>query len=1197
MEYSHSDNLAANNDLFPAASVAVDKNREPPKSTRINKMVMHGFKSFARHTEILFGDKFNCILGPNGSGKSNVLDGLCFVLGKSSSRDLRAEKSANLIYNGGKAKNQAKQGEVSIYFDNSSKVFPTQDDEIKISRIVRENGQSIYRINDKVMTRQQVTNLLSLAKIDPDGYNIILQGDIIRFVEMPPEERRTLIEDIAGISIYEEKKHKALLELEKVEQHIRETEIILAERSTYLKELKKDRDEAFKYKEMSDRIRESKASYIKIQIDKKTKDKSDLQEKIEDGNKNLEKTRAIIAKLKAQNEEKKKEIDNLSKEIEEKGEIGQVKLNKEIESLKIDLAKHNSRIDACKGELLKIKQRRYDLKSSIADIDKRISQLSSEKKEFEQASMSKSKDMAIINGKIIQFKEKNKLGSIPDIEKNVEEIDSKADELQKQIASLRESQHNLIREKDRIASDISILDDKIKKVIDIEKEQKQQMDMLKDKRQSFKTLTLELNKRLDEDSSFAIQLSESRRKLNAISEEIAKLRAKDITIKEFARGDLAVKKILELKGKRDGIYGTVADLGNVSSKYAVALEVAAGGRIKSIVVESDRLAAELIEYLKQNRLGAATFLPLNKLSSKETSDDVKKIVGAKGVHDIALKLVSYDSKFKKVFSYVFSDTVIVDNIHTATRLGVGKAKFVSLDGDVAETSGAMHGGFREKKREAFGFKEREVSENLEEGERKFAELSSLIDVLEKRRSENEAKITQMREQKAMLEGEIIKSETSMHLELGDAEVSRERQKELALREIDIDRQIAQISEKIACHNKELTNLKIEKQKLRGEIAQLNNPTLLAELNTFEQKFKELSEDIIRIGSEIKNIDSQVANIFSPEKEKTERILKHLDKDEEDFGSELNNILGAISLKDCALKEKEHLAKEFYAKFKALFSRQGDIKEDIQKNEFEAEKLSEDCRQTEIKINFNSLKNAEFSAGLYALNQEFFQYEGVHLNLEKDEQQLKSEISRFEKMREEIGSVNMRALEVYDEAEKQYKDFTEKKEKLSEEKTEVIDMMKEIEGKKKELFMKTFDIVNGNFKNFFGMITTKGAEATLVLENEENPFEGGVRINVKITGSKFLDIRGLSGGEKTLTALAFIFAIQEHEPASFYVLDEVDAALDKQNSEKLAKLIRKYSDRAQYIMISHNDNVIAQADVLYGVSMNSDGISQVVSLKI
>ncbi|MEK6984277.1 MAG: chromosome segregation protein SMC [Nanoarchaeota archaeon] len=1185
---------SSNAQAMPQIAVA---STESAKATRINKMVMQGFKSFAKHTEILFGGSFNCVLGPNGAGKSNVLDALCFVLGKSSSRDLRAEKSANLIYNGGKTKNPAKQGEVSIYFDNSNRVFPSEDQEVKISRVVRQNGQSIYRINGKVMTRQQVMNLLSLAKIDPDGYNIILQGDIIKFVEMHPQERRILVEDIAGISIYEEKKHKAMLELEKVEQHLRETDLILTERNTYLKELKNDRDQALKYKEMSERIKQNKASYLRMQIDKKDAEKKAIREKIDTGSKDLDALREKIAKLKRENEEKRKQIGEISKEIEEKGEIEQVRLNKDVEALKIDLTKNNSRIDTCKSELSKIAQRRIDLKGSIGDIENRIGQLAREKEEYESQSGAKNKDRETISNKIIKFKEKNKLDSVADIENRVEAIDRGADELQKEIMTLRENQHNLIRDKDRIGHEIGIIEDKIKKVVDVEEEHKQQLDALKDKRQIFKNTTLELNKCLDEDSSLAVQLGDARRKLYAANEEIAKLRAKDLAIREIARGDLAVKKILELKGKREGIYGTVADLGNVSSKYAVALEVAAGPRIKSIVVESDKLAAELIQYLKQNKLGTATFLPLNKINRKEAGDEAKKLIGAKGVHDLAINLVSFDQKFKKIFSYVFSDSVVVDDINVAIRLGVGKAKFVTLDGDVAEVSGAMHGGFRERKKEAFGFKEREVAASLEDNEKKIHELGNFMHILEKRRSENEAKIIDLREKKAVFEGEIIKSETSMHLEPDNTEVSRQQQKELQAREMEIDKEINKINNKISESNSQLTNLKIEKQRLRGVISQLNDPTLLAELNAFEQKFRELSEEIIRLGSEIKNIDAQIINIFIPDKDKTEKILKQLDKDNEDFNAELNRLRDAAVQKESMLKEKELLAKEFYIRFKDLFSKQGRINEEVQKNETAVEKLAEESRQVEIKVNFNSLKNAEIAASLAASNQEFQQYEGVKLDLGKTEEQLRNEISRFEKMREEIGSVNMRALEVYEEAERQYNEFLDKKERLRMEKDDVLAMMKEVEGKKKELFMKTFDVVNTNFKNFFAMLTTKGAEAALVIENGENPFEAGVRINVKITGSKFLDIRSLSGGEKTLTALAFIFAIQEHEPASFYVLDEVDAALDKHNSERLAKLIRTYTDKAQYIMISHNDNVVSEADILYGVSMNSDGISQVVSLKI
>ncbi|MEK6808205.1 MAG: AAA family ATPase, partial [Nanoarchaeota archaeon] len=272
--------------------------------TKINKILMHGFKSFAKHTEIYFNSDFNCILGPNGAGKSNVLDAICFVLGKSSSKSLRAERASNLIYNGGKTKNPAKQGEVSIYFDNANKYFPLEAKEVKISRVVRQNGQSLYKINDKTMTREQILELLSASKINPDGYNIILQGDIIRFVEMHHVERRQLIEEISGISIYEEKKNKAVKELDNVDLKLKTAEIILTERAVHLKELKKDRDEALKFKEMNDKMKGNKASLIALQIERKTTDKGDVQKKIDECTKQLNQIKDKIGKLKQENTEK-----------------------------------------------------------------------------------------------------------------------------------------------------------------------------------------------------------------------------------------------------------------------------------------------------------------------------------------------------------------------------------------------------------------------------------------------------------------------------------------------------------------------------------------------------------------------------------------------------------------------------------------------------------------------------------------------------------------------------------------------------------------------------------------------------------------------------------------------------------------------------------------------------------------------------
>jgi chromosome segregation protein len=1164
--------------------------------TKINKIVCHGFKSFAKRTEILFGGDFNCVLGPNGSGKSNILDALCFVLGKSSTKSLRAEKSANLIYNGGKTKKPAKSGEVSIFFDNNNKVFPTEDKEVKISRIVKQNGQSIYKINDKVRTRQQILDLMSLAKINPDGHNIILQGDIVRFTEMPSVERRQLIEEIAGISVYEEKKKKAINELEKVDSKLNNADIVLEERKTYLKELKKDRDQALKYKEMSDRIKENQASYIKIQIDKKEKELNDLQKKQDTYKKQLDKINEQITKLREENEEKKKIIDKISEEIEQKGEKEQIRLNKEIENLKIELTKDSSRIDTCKNEIAKITNRKKDLKNSLEEIENKIKDLRNKRVKLEKEITSKQKEKQLYEQKLINFKKKHKLEDTHNIEKSIEEVDKRGEELQKEIHELKEKQHSILRENDLLEHQINTIDEKINKVLQIEKEHKEQINSLKRKREEFKKATLELNKCLDYDSNLAAQLSNARKKLHNANEEVAKLRARNITIRESVSGDLAVKKILQLKNKMRGIYGTIADLGKVSTKFSLALETAAGPRTKSIVVEDEKVAVECIKYLKQNKLGRASFLPLNKIKTPPMRPEVVEIADARGSYGMAMDLISYDPKFKKVFSYVFANTIVVDNIDVAKRLGIGKAKMVTLDGDLTEFSGVMHGGFMQKKKQSYGFKEKEIIKDLEEYEELSANLQKTIKELDEKREKNEKRISELRNFKASLEGDIIKTEKSLHLESGDIELSKQQKKDLIEKKKILEKNERGILNKISELTKELTNIKIEKQKLRTQISQLREPTLIAELQTFEEKKSSLNNEIIIANSEIKNIDIQINTIFNNEKEKILQILKQIDKEEEAFNNEIKELSSGFREKEKVLKIKENSAKKFYIQFRTLFDTRNKINEELNKNNNIIEKKLENSRGIEIKWNTFSLKIAELKASLAGLNQEFEQYHGVKIITNKSEEEFKKEINKFERMRQEIGNVNMRALDIYEDVEKQYNGLLAKKEKLIKEKDDVIIMMNEIETKKKELFMKTFNVLNSNFKKFFSMLSTKG-EVYLDLENRDNPFEAGLNIKVKITGTKFLDIRSLSGGEKTLTALAFIFAIQEHEPASFYVLDEVDAALDKHNSEKFAKLIGKYANKAQYIIISHNDAVISEASNLYGVSMDEHGVSNVVSLKI
>src|SRR3989344_5632948 len=453
-------------EAVPISRASVEKKLVKP--TEITKLVLDGFKSFGKYTELLFGDDFNVIIGPNGSGKSNVLDALCFVLGKSSSKQLRAEKSANLIYNGGKTKQPAKAAEVAIVFDNSNNVFPIADAEVKISRQVRMDGASKYKINNRPSTRQELLELLSAAKINPDGYNIILQGDIIRLVEMNPVERRQIIEEIAGIGLYEEKKAQALNELQKVGEKLNEAEIILKEREGYLKDLKKDRDQALKYKEVSDTIKKNKASYLKRQLDRKDGELSALQARSAKQREKLEDLNAQIKELRDEITKRKETIAELNREIERKGEVEQMKIQKEVENLRVLIATHKTQISASHAELNRLAKQKGQLESTIKSAEEKAGEVLQKRKDLQAQAEALDKTLKELESTIKAFRHKHNLAEEADIDCQFQELDRKAESKQLELQTLREKQQDLLREKDKAEFQRATIDEKVQQLKGVE---------------------------------------------------------------------------------------------------------------------------------------------------------------------------------------------------------------------------------------------------------------------------------------------------------------------------------------------------------------------------------------------------------------------------------------------------------------------------------------------------------------------------------------------------------------------------------------------------------------------------------------------------------------------------------------------------------------------------------------------------------
>ncbi len=721
----------------------------------INKLSMRGFKSFAQKTELVFGKKFSIIIGANGAGKTNVSDSICFVLGKSSAKDMRAEKSANLIYNGGKKGSPAKEAEVTIEFDNSSGQFPINTKEVQIGRIVKQNGTSIYKINDETRTRQQVLELLNAAKIDPDGHNIILQGDIVSLAEMKPVERRQTIEEISGISVYEEKKQKCLNELQKVDSKLNETEIILTEREANLRELKKERDQAIKYRELQEAVKSDKATLLHIGIREKQERVEDIEKRKKEAEEKISSIENSIDSIKKSVQEFKNEISRINEDIEIRGEKDQLQIRREIEEIKTTLVKSESRLEVCSSEIEKIKSRKQQLNNNIDDINKKIASLRNEKENYGKELKNNEIKEKEICKKIDNLKEKHGIES--NLNEKLENIDAEIYRLIENTGKIQEEKQKIMREKDQLLFRLNAAEERLKNLDGSSED----FEKLKNSKKDLKESENSLNKFLAEKTSYYAQLESLQKEFRLNSDELAKLNARLVSIREISSADFAVNKILESKVK--GVYGRAASLGKVDPQFSLALEVAIGARANSIIVDTDSTAQKCIEHLKKNKLGVVTFLPINKIKQRAEDKNISDILSKNGVYGLADKILKYDSKYKNIFSYLLGSTVVADNIDTARKIGIGRARIVTLEGDLLEPSGAMIGGYR-KKRPGFGFAEEGLDEKTKNLENEIKKLRLLITSIENKKEETEKNIQKAREENANLRAEIIRLEKTLDLE-------------------------------------------------------------------------------------------------------------------------------------------------------------------------------------------------------------------------------------------------------------------------------------------------------------------------------------------------------------------------------------------------------------------------------------------------
>ncbi len=944
---------------------------------------MQGFKSFVRKTEIPFTPGINVILGPNGSGKSNVSDALCFVLGRLSIKSMRAARASNLIFLGTKAAAPAKEAIVEIIFDNSDNTFSVSSSEVSIKRIVRKNGQSIYKINNETKTRQEVLSLLAQAGIDPNGFNIILQGEIQNFVRMHNEERRKIIEEVSGISIYESRKERSLKELEKTEEKLKEVLAILRERTAYLNNLEKERQQALRFKKIESDIKKFKASIIFSDLRGKKKQIGEINEAIEKRKKEIERERKEILGIESTISNYESKINEINSTIQKSTGLEQEKLNQEIANLRADLAGLNVRLE---------------------NNERKLSEMSSQKQELQE----------IVRNNETSIKELQH--ESPTVARKEKEVQAKKLELEK-LEELR------------------------KKFYTTKSELKSIKERVEDKKYTLQNYLNESSFVLKQIESLSIELFDTKsnpEKLNELKTTLAEKRAS-----------------LEYQNKKE------AELEKVS--YINEKEI--------------ERQEKLVDNIKN-----LDVCPLCK--NKITEEHIKNI-----------------------------------------RYEINP-KVEQLKKEITNSDKELN----------FLYKNREI-------------------------------LTKDIEQ---ISGEISKRDSDL-IKLSNINGKKE--------------QLKNLQEKIDRAKGELSELEKRKKNLEQNFDENLN---------IEQKYETVRIEVQEISMRSEeNVTSEIS-FKQRELERSKISLKALQRTEEDLNEELRGVKEEIEEKEERLDKRRRQDEELSERFQKMITQRDLLQRQIREKESHLIMRQNSIRNIEQAINDFKIEKAKFDAEAENLETDMLGFQNVEI-LKINKGVLIEKLSKAQEIISKIGSVNLRSLEVYDEIKKEYDSINEKVTIITKEKEGIMKIVHEIDIKKKKVFLKTFEDINEIFSRNFAQVSTKG-QVSLELEDRKDPFSAGVAIQVKTGHGKYFDVTSLSGGEQTMVALSLIFAIQELKPYCFYILDEIDAALDKRNSERLAGLLNKYMQEGQYIVITHNDEIITNATNLYGVSMH-EGISKIISMKI
>ncbi len=1176
----------------------------------LKRLDIVGFKSFADRISVDFAGGVTAVVGPNGSGKSNITEAIRWVLGEQSAKSLRGSKMEDIIFAGSDTRKRLNMAEVTLILDNGDQFLPIDYHEVSVTRRVYRSGESEFFINKQSCRLKDIIDLFMDSGLGKEAFSIISQGKVEEILSAKPEDRRTIFEEAAGVLKYKTRKKKAEIKLAETEENLNRVQDILYELNAQIEPLKMQASIAKDYLDKKEELKQHEVALLAHEIE-------ELHDRWEALKRSVEENRDRELELTSQIQKKEANLEEMRDQISA--------LDESINDLQQVLLLASEELEKLEGKKEVLKERKkhaaqneQQLKEQIAELTEQINQLLKEKEEQKSVYETCEKEVKELKS-FLQKKENELLSLDGNIEEKLEQLKSDYFEKLNELASAR-NEINYIEEQlslRKVKADR--LDEANEKYISERKELKKEKGKIEAQLSKIgKTLqnqlssyhtglkTLEsLKQQYEKKESLLYQAYQYLQKAKS-KKEMLEAMQEDYT--GFFQG---VREVLKAKNKLKGIHGAAIELLTTKHEYETAIEIALGAASQHIVVDDEESARQAIAFLKKNAFGRATFLPLSVIKGRSIPKYQLSIAESHpDFIGIASQLVEYESAYKPIIENLLGNVIIAKTLEGANAIAKQiqySHRIVTLEGDVVNPGGSMTGGAVKQKSPSFLTKNRElesIRDKIAEMEEKTALLEKEVKNLKQSIAKKEKELDDLREEGSSLrmeeqalkgslrEIELKERNINDHLKLYDAEKIAyvEEQEKLDERKTKLLSSIEQMEGQIQQLDSEIRQLaeKKEKQQKSKEEWMQEITELKIILAGKEESFKNSKEQLARLEKEY-----HLANQKKKEAEKDLQLL--LDEIDRDHSGEIQ----LEEIKKEKLEDKNKTIELIASRRRQRMSMQEELeREEKEWKELKRahKQLTDVLKDEEVKLN---RLDVELDQLLNYLQNEYkltFEAAKARFPLQMEKEEAKKKVKLIKLALEELGTVNLGAIDEYERVRERHEFLTEQRDDLLNAKETLFKVIAEMDEEMKKQFSQMFAKIRSQFDTVFKELFG-GGKADLILTNPDDLLNTGVDIIAQPPGKKLQYLSLLSGGERALTAIALLFSILKVRPVPFCVLDEVEAALDEANVQRFSKFLKRFSENTQFIVITHRKGTMEEADALYGVTMQESGVSKVVSVRL